>query len=182
MNKEKMREKYKQTRDNIKDREKISEQIINRVLVMPEYINANIIGIYNNFGSEVDTSKIIEHALENGKTVGLPVIIEENMEFYSINTTQDVQNKNSMGIGEPIKSAESYLEPKSFDLIIVPGICFDLENNRLGFGKGYYDRYLSNKGLTAVKVGICFREQVSQNEIINVDAYDVKMDRVVFNE
>ena len=61
------------------------------------------------------------------------------------------------------------------DLIIVPGICFDKANNRLGFGKGYYDKYLANKNIK--KFGICFKEQLLDD--IPTDNNDIKMDLII---
>jgi len=180
MTKEQLRREYKKTRDNVKHREKLSAQIANKLFEMPEYINAKTIGIYSSFGSEVDTFEIMQDALYNGKTVGVPKVFGDVMDFYKINSVREIQEENMFGIREPLKSKENYIEPKSLDLIIVPGLCFDRLNNRVGFGKGYYDRYLSNEELTATKIGICFEEQFLESMLIKTNEYDVKMDKVIY--
>ena len=171
MTKKELREKYIQIRKNIKNKEELSNQIANKVLESLEYANAKTICLYKSFGSEVDTSEIIKQALKDGKTVGLPVVSETSMDFYKIDIIEADQ--------DPSLDMDECIEPKTIDLIIVPGICFDLENNRIGFGKGYYDKYLSNKELTATKIGICFEEQILKHGLIDIEPHDVKMDKVL---
>ena len=67
-------------------------------------------------------------------------------------------------------------ELNDIDLMIIPGVCFDREKNRLGFGKGYYDRYLNNN---VKKMAICFEKQVLDKELLPVDRYDKKMDIII---
>ena len=66
-------------------------------------------------------------------------------------------------------------DKNKIDLFLVPGVSFDVNGNRMGFGKGYYDRYLSN--LDVYKIGICFEEQISES--IPTDKYDVKMNEII---
>ena len=63
------------------------------------------------------------------------------------------------------------------ELIIVPGVCFDLKRNRLGFGGGYYDRFLENKNMNII--GICFDEQLSKDEFIPANETDIKMNKII---
>ena len=181
LDKNELRKKYKQIRDNIKNRNELSKQITDKILLSKEYISAKTICIYVSFGSELDTSEIIKNALKNGKIVGVPIIDETNMNFYKINSIEEIKNENKFGIREPNKNKENIISPKRIDLIIIPGICFDLENNRVGFGKGYYDKYLANEELTAVKIGICFKEQILKNKLMTTDIYNIKMDKVLHN-
>lgn len=180
MSKNEIREKYKEIREKIDNKEELSARIADRVISSSEYINAKTICAYISFGSEVNTSKIIENALKNNKVVGVPAIYEGNMEFYKIDSIEELQIENSFGIKEPKRVRTNFIENKAIDLVIVPGICFDLENNRIGFGKGYYDKYLSNRELNAIKMGICFEEQILKHTLIETNAYDVKMDKIVY--
>ena len=181
MNKEELREKYKQVRKNIKNKEKLSGLIAQKVIASSEYMNAKVICIYKNLKDEVDTSEIINDALKRGKIVGIPITYKTHMDFYKISSIEEIKNINSFGAGEPEQNKQNLINPQIIDLVIIPGICFDVSNNRLGFGKGYYDKYLNNKELSALKIGICFKKQVMENELIDVDIYDVKMDKLVYN-
>ena len=87
-------------------------------------------------------------------------------------TTTDELRKSDMGIWEP-ETQREYL--KTIDLAIVPGIAFDKKKNRMGRGKGYYDRYLQNKNI--VKIGIGFDFQLLEN--LPVDAHDVALDIII---
>ncbi|MDR1970052.1 MAG: 5-formyltetrahydrofolate cyclo-ligase [Candidatus Nomurabacteria bacterium] len=181
MNKTELRRKYKKIRSGVKNKRELSRQITNKILSSQEYINAETICLYVSFEEEVDTWAIIKNALESEKIVGVPIVHETNINFYKINSIKEINRKNAFGIKEPAENKENLIAPESINLIIVPGICFDLDNNRLGFGKGYYDKYLSNKEIAATKIGLCFREQILQNGFIDVDTSDIKMDRVIYD-
>ncbi|MCG8410617.1 MAG: 5-formyltetrahydrofolate cyclo-ligase, partial [Bacteroidales bacterium] len=94
----------------------------------------------------------------------------ELKKFESLN---DLQKGEQFGINEPV--GENYDSPEKIDLIIIPGVAFDSENNRLGRGKAYYDKLL--KQTKAFKLGICFDFQMVDK--VPTDKYDIKMDRVV---
>jgi len=179
MNKKELRSRYDFIRANIKDRDKQEKQIALNVQSSLEYINADTICLYLSFGSEVSTTAIIIDALDKGKKVGIPVINGVEMDFYNITSLSDIKHVNAFGIGEPLNNIEKLILPSTIDLIIVPGLCFDSNNNRLGFGKGYYDKYLSNRKVGAVKMGICFKEQILDKGLIEVLSSDVKMDMII---
>ena len=128
---------------------------------------------------EVDTSLLIDGSLENGKIVALPRIMSGNeMTFYRIKSIAELKCTNILGIKEPNDSVEYFVDKSNIDLMIIPGVCFDKNKNRLGYGKGYYDRYLKELD-NVIKVGICFDEQLVKDEYISADEYDIKMDFVV---
>ena len=66
---------------------------------------------------------------------------------------------------------------EEIDLMILPGVCFDKNLNRIGFGKGYYDRYLENSN-SIYKIGICFKEQITK-DILPHDTYDIRLDEII---
>lgn len=172
--KQKLRKKYNTIRDNIKDKKK-SQIITNKIIEMEAFKKSKVIAVYKNFKSEVDTTKLIEYAINQGKIVALPKVCGKDLKFYRINTCHDILVKNTFGIEEPVKDETNFIEKNQIDLIIVPGICFDKENNRLGFGKGYYDRYLKDyNGLT---IGICFKEQVI--DLLPISPNDVKVQKII---
>ena len=180
MHKDELRKKYKKIRKNIENKKVLSKKIICKIFSLVEYINAKTICIYMNNYDEVETTEIIEDALKKGKTVGIPITNESCINFYKIDSIKEVKRKNSFGIAEPSLNSDLIL-PQVIDLIIVPGICFDLENNRVGFGKGYYDKYLANKELKAIKIGIGFKEQILMDNLIKVNVNDIKMDKIIHN-
>lgn len=184
MNKALLREKYKKIRKEIIDKDLKSKEISNRLINSEIYKNSKIIALYSNLLSEVNTKDLITHSLNNNKIVALPRVIDKyNMNFYRINSIEDLNNTGSFGIKEPIN--DNLIT--NIDLIIIPGLCFDYNNNRLGFGRGYYDRYLFNND-SVYKIGLCFDEQILKDDIIEVDKYDIKMDliltdkQLIFNE
>ena len=76
----------------------------------------------------------------------------------------------------PNADAADYKHKNDIDLVIVPGVCFDKEKNRIGFGKGYYDRFLQNANINTI--GICFEEQIVENRI-PITEYDVKIKKII---
>ena len=102
---------------------------------------------------------------------------DKELKFYRISKMEDLISGGAFGIKEPKENIENLIDKSNIDLMIVPGICFDKEKNRIGFGKGYYDRYLANEN-NIIKIGICFDEQVRE-EYILVDDFDIKMNMVI---
>lgn len=180
LNKEHLRKKYLDIRKEITNKEEKSKEIASKVQMTEEFQNANIIALYKSLPSEVDTSFLIEDALQKRKVVVLPRVYGNEMKFYQITSSKETFEKSKFGIEEPIENEENFIEASRIDLMIVPGICFDKENNRLGFGKGYYDRFLEN---TKIKtIGICYQEQLLEKDLILTDQYDVKMQQVITND
>lgn len=174
--KENLRKQYKLIRDKIENQKEKSKLIAEKVRNLEEYKTAKIIAIYKSFSSEVDTKELIYMLWEDNKIVCLPKIENNEMKFYKI-TDNSKLIKNKFGIEEPETNKENFINKNYIDLAIIPGLCFDKEKNRLGFGKGYYDRYLED---TKIKtVGICFEEQILENELLPTTHYDVKMDLVI---
>ena len=177
MDKIKLRKKYLNIRTNIKNREDLSNIIMNKVINDSWYKSANVIAFYNSFGSEVNTKAMIEYSLNNGKTVALPKVFNNELEFYQINSLNDKFIKSSLGVEEPLPLKDNYVDSNNIDLFIVPGVCFDKANNRLGYGKGFYDRLLKNT--KAKVIAICFEDQVLKSDKISVDDYDIKIPKII---
>lgn len=179
MDKGKLRGEYKKLRENIEDKEKKSCEITKKIIQSELYKETKVIGVYSSLPSEVDTISLIISALSDRKVVALPKVVnKEELEFYSISKLEELEARGAFGIKEPLAKVEKFIDKDKIDLMIVPGICFDKNKNRVGFGKGFYDRYLADKN-NVIKIGICFEEQVLQNDFISTDEYDIKMDMVI---
>lgn len=137
-----------------------------------EYKKSKTIMFYVSFGSEVDTIEMIKESLKN-KKVCVPVVKESDLISSLIKNIKELNKKNRYGILEPSKINK--VDKKDIDLVIVPGIVFDRQNHRIGYGKGYYDNFLKDfKGKT---IGLAFKLQIL--EIIPKDEWDVKLDKII---
>ena len=139
---------------------------------------SNILGVYLAHGSEVRTRMIIEAGFRKTKTIAVPRVIDSaSMKFYEIDEySMNSFLKGKFGVLEP-KGTEIDVS-KAMDLLIVPGIAFDLHGNRLGHGLGYYDNFLRNKGqMTAI--GLAFDFQITKNRFLPHSRHDMKVDNVV---
>jgi len=170
MEKKELRQRYLLKRKFIKNKKEKSNDILNYIINNPLYLNANVVALYYSTKDEVDTHDLILYSLLQDKIVLLPKVIGKEMIFIKIDETTRYETSN-FKIREPI-SNEPYLG--KIDLFIVPGVAFDINGNRLGYGGGYYDKYL--KDTNASTIGICFEEQIT-NEI-EPEEHDIKVDIV----
>ena len=160
-------------------KEEMDREIFNKLINLDLYKEAKIIFIYLSFGSEIDTKPIIDRALEEGKEVYIPKVYKINKEMRAIrlNTFEDLE-KNSMGILEP-KDDFNFIAKEKIDLIIVPGAVFDFKGNRIGYGGGYYDRFLSNIKDKRNKIVLAYNLQIVDN--IEAEEHDIKVDYIITN-
>lgn len=137
------------------EKAKLDQNVYERVLRLYQYESATLLLIYVSTEIEVDTKRIIEKALADGKRVGVPRCVPgtREMEFYEIYSLDELE-PGTFGVLEPKPIPENLLPEDPGGLCIIPGLCFDNFGYRLGYGKGYYDRFLS--GYTGVTVGICY--------------------------
>ncbi|MCI8351304.1 MAG: 5-formyltetrahydrofolate cyclo-ligase [Oscillospiraceae bacterium] len=170
-----LRDKFKGLRRAMSPEQKAEadHRIRNRVFSTYQYKGAAMLLTYVSTAIEVDTKKIIRQAWEDGKIVCVPRCREGErlMDFYEI-TSFDQLEKGAFGVLEPIP--EQCRKVTQFDdsLCIVPGLGFDHFGFRLGYGKGYYDRFLSR--YDGFKVGICYNECISHR--LPRGRYDVPID------
>lgn len=172
MNKMELRKKYIKIRKKITNRYNKEQSIINKITKLEKYQKSKVVGLYCAYNGEVNIDELIKHSLNVNKIVAVPVIIDEhNMVFCKIKSLDELNNYNTYGIRET--SLKNIIT--DIDLIIVPGICFDVKKNRIGYGKGYYDNYLRNS--KSYNIGICFQEQLTNN--IYNDDLDIKLDSII---
>ena len=149
-----------------------SEIIRNKLFSLPEYKKAKMILYYVSFGSEVDTHDMIKESLET-KTVVAPKFEEDELKLSKIRSFNDLE-KGSYDILEPKKLRE--INEKKIDLIIVPGVAFDKNRHRIGFGQGHYDRLLKNF-LKVEKIALAFNMQIVDK--IPNEEWDVRVDKII---
>lgn len=153
-----------------------SSTIQNKIFDSDWYKNLNTIMIYISFQNEVETHKIIQNALELGKRVIVPVCVGEN-DLIPVEINNHTKMKaNKYGILEPENVVKYEGE---IHLVIVPGVAFDRSFNRVGFGRGYYDRFLC-KYPYSLKVGVCFQNQLCEK--IDADGNDIPMNIIITEE
>ena len=229
--KKQLRTKILQIRDALTEEQRQidSAKITEKVLASEEYQNSKIILTYASFRSEVNTFLLMEQAIKDGKKVYVPRIEEEvqedgtrvkSMEFYQILSTDELQ-EGYWGVPEPEaevermfsigtnKTEDNILQEekgislvKSALLIILPGAVFDLEGNRIGYGGGFYDRYLAglrpqktttraetditlatdimiDAGISICKMALAFECQLVELGVIPIEPHDVQVDVIV---
>lgn len=133
---------------------------------------ASCIALYHAIPGEVDTTPFIEKWYQQKKIL-LPIVKGDHL-LFSLYTGPDSVKPGPFGILEPCGEIIPNIE-KEIELIIVPGIAFDHNLNRLGRGKGYYDRILSD--IPAFKIGLCFHFQLFPE--IPTEDFDKRMDRII---
>lgn len=134
-----------------------SRSIADRVAGLPEARDAAAVMAFWSFGSEVDTAPLIEQFVAEGKTVALPRI--EGSEVISVAFVPGAATTGtSFGAMEPAEGR--VLDPAELDLVVVPGVAFDRSGNRVGYGAGYYDRFLPRTRAGVPAVAIAFAMQV----------------------
>ena len=174
MDKQTLRKVMKEKRRNMSYESWLTDSHIihQKVLTHPIYQKSKRIGIYVHLPFEVETQSLIEVMLKNHK-VCVPKVEGNDMNFYQIHSLNDLK-EGHFHVLEP-KSSQLIL-PQDIDLMIIPMLAFDQTNHRLGYGKGYYDRYLSNC-FQGYKLGLAFAWQ--QVDDINHDEYDQSLDEII---
>lgn len=155
------------------ERDAFSHKACLSVMGSPEWRNAHCVLLYHPLPDEVDVRPLIAAATEEGKRVVLPQVVGDDTVLRLYTSEQDLQ-PGAFGIMEP--TGPLFTNYSSIDLAIIPGMAFDSRGNRLGRGKGYYDRLLARLP-HARKVGICFPFQFVES--IPADAHDIPMHEVV---
>ncbi|PJI10295.1 5-formyltetrahydrofolate cyclo-ligase [Clostridium sp. CT7] len=177
-NKRELRQRMLDMRDSLDSSIKSikDNRIYNKVINSIEYKDATNIFVYVSYQSEVDTHKIINKAIIDGKKVFVPKVIskEKGMEALEIKGLHDLTEGN-YGILEP--TGLDYIKPQTIDMVLAPGLAFDKKGGRIGYGGGFYDRYMKLISKSTVKIGICYDFQVVEEVIM--DSNDVLVDKII---
>ena len=151
----------------------LSEIVFSRITQMPEFSASKQILAYFSVPGEVQTIEFIEH-YKDKKDILLPVVDGDVLSLKKY-TGKENCIKGAFGIPEPVGTIVSDMQ--SVDLAIIPGIAFDRAGNRLGRGKGYYDKLLFRFPRKTLKIGVCFDFQLI--DLVPTDDWDIPVDMVV---
>lgn len=153
-----------------------SRQVVRHLFTCPEYQRAKTVMAFLSLPGEVDTADILADCWQGGKRVVVPRIDSDQKTMVAVEI-RDLAGLavNWYGIREPVGGPP--IPPTEIDLVLVPGLGFDLEGNRLGRGGGYFDRFLSRLQTRAVKCGLGWEKQIV--ECVPVRPWDVKVDMLV---
>ena len=119
----------------------LSGRITDQILKTDEYRRSETVFAYMDLPGEVQTGALIRHCLKDGKRVAVPVVRNSEMNFYEIRDFDHLRI-GAMSIREPDPAFSACLDGEEKALMFMPGVAFDRNRNRIGYGGGYYDRYL----------------------------------------
>lgn len=183
-----MKEKKKVLRSELKERLSRLDQkvyqakssIIHTVLFQqPDWLKAETIGVTLSQFPEVDTFAIIQKGWEEGKRMVVPKCYPEQkkMIFYEITSFEQVE-KGYFNLFEPLPEKTKAVQKEDIDLLIVPGLGYSKDGYRIGFGGGYYDRFLKDfKGIT---LSLAFREQLVDE--VPAETHDIPVQKLISEE
>ena len=150
-----------------------STLILSRIASSESIKSAKTVALYASLSDEVQSFELIE-LLSQTKRVVLPRVAGNDMDFYPY--TPSSLKVGAFGIEEPQGSEP--ISPNEIDVIVVPGVAFTTDGKRCGRGKGYYDKYLSRSGFRAIKIGVCYAEQLAED--IPNEPHDIVMDYMIY--
>lgn len=184
--KKEIRKRILAQRNALSDTQRFRSQMLltDRILEHEWYKQAEAVLLYAAYGSEISTDAVLEDALRTGKKVYLPKVEDCFMEFYRILKTNELK-PGYKGILEPDGRSEKFIwqegvadgiQTSLSALMLMPGVAFDISGNRIGYGKGFYDRYLADKAsLPTIAIGFACQ----MTEHITADETDRKPMQVI---
>lgn len=156
------------------ERAAASERIFGAVERMAAFRTARCVALYCALPDEPATRETIARWTAAGRRVVVPRVEGDAMRFFDCDAGRLVAG--AFGIEEPAAGAVC-CPPEAIDLAVVPGVAFTAAGDRLGRGRGYYDRYLSQPAFRGFKVGVCYAHQLTAT--LPAEPHDVRMDAVV---
>jgi 5-formyltetrahydrofolate cyclo-ligase len=157
----------------LKEVEELSVIINNRIKENFNLDEIEVLAFYYPFNQEVNVLPLIEALLNQNKIVVLPKVTSKTtMSFYKIDSLNDV-SRSQFGVYEP--TTNQLVPQDEIEIMFIPGVGFNSKGYRLGYGAGYYDRYLINHAFNTV--GVCFDFQITEE--FEVDAHDIPLDFII---
>ena len=160
------------------ERQQKSRIITEHLLALPEFARARSVFAYVSFRSEVETLPLIAHCLNKGVTVSVPLTLvqEHRLLPYVITEPSRDLAPGYCSIPEP-RTTLPLVDPASIEVVVVPGSVFDARGGRLGYGGGYYDRFLQGAAPQALRIGLAFDLQVI--EAVPLESHDQSLDYLI---
>jgi len=175
-----MRKEILAARDTLpaEERQQKSRAISERLRALPEFAGAHNIFAYVSFRSEVETLPLIAHCLSRGVMVSVPLTLvkEHRLLPYAITDPDRDLIPGYCGILEP-RQTLPLVEPASLEVVLTPGSVFDVKGGRLGYGGGYYDRFLQTAAPQALRLGLAFDLQVVA--AVPLESHDQQLDYLI---
>jgi len=172
-----LRKKYKAIRDCIPSNQKLEfDRLINEnIIKLKECREATDICVYMAIGSEIVLDDLINYSLDCNKKVWLPRVINGEMQFYKYNRDTKLI-EGAYHIMEP--DSEEILTPDNQTVVIMPGLAFSRQGGRLGYGGGYYDRYIE-KYPSVRRIAVCYDECIAK--MLPMEVFDKQPQKIVTN-
>ena len=160
------------------ERQRKSQAITKHLLALPEFAGARSVFSYVSFRSEVETLPLIAHCLQQAVTVSVPLTLpaEHRLLPFAISDLSRDLAPGYCSILEPLQTLP-LVDPGSIEVVVVPGSVFDVRGGRLGYGGGYYDRFLQSAAPQALRIGLAFDLQVVA--AVPLESHDQQLDYLI---
>lgn len=152
-----------------------SYQLCNSILALPAWREAKIVALFASLPTEPVVEFLWDHIRAEGKKVCYPKVNGENLNLILVNDPTELVTSRWQ-LREPVMREPNLQSPEKVDLILVPGLAFSWEGERLGRGGGFYDRLLARDNIRAFKLGICFDMQLQRE--LPLETHDVIVDAI----
>jgi 5-formyltetrahydrofolate cyclo-ligase len=177
--KKQVRQHLRQVMDGIPSDElqRRSSLACSQLIASPVYRRSDVMMVFLSLPREVDTTPLVLHAWRDGKRVLAPKVNWEQRRMLPIEIVSLTDNisEGQMGLREPAEGTPFSVE--QIDLVVVPGLGFDLEGNRIGRGRGFYDRFLTHEGWNGTSCGLALEVQVVER--VPMSEHDATVDMLV---
>lgn len=175
-----LRKQILAARDSLpaEERQRKSRIITEHLLALPEFIGARNVFAYVSFRSEVETLPLIADCLGRGIAVSVPLTLpaEHRLQPYAVTDPGRDLAPGYCNILEPLKTLPQ-VDPASIEVVVTPGSVFDVRGGRLGYGGGFYDRFLHTAAPQALRIGLAFDLQVVES--VPLEKHDEQLDYLI---